>query len=56
MGTLEFATRNNLDIRKHYLAESLPMEGGDIGRRVSIAIMAAKRRQVRDLERGFSEI
>lgn len=55
-GTEQFARRHNLDIRRHYRAEVLPREQGDTSRRVALAVLAAQRRQVRDMERGYAEI
>lgn len=55
-GTESFARRHGLDIRRHYRAESLPREQGDTSRRVALAVIAAQRRQARDLERGYAEI
>ena len=55
-GTESFARRHNLDIRRHYRAEELPREQGDTSRRVALAILAAQRRQARDMERGYAEI
>lgn len=55
-GTEYFARRHNLDIRRHYRAEVLPREQGDTSRRVALAVIAAQRRQARDMERGYAEI
>lgn len=53
-GTEQFARRHNLDTRHHYRTEELPVNGNS--RQVAIAILAAQRRQARELERGFCEI
>lgn len=55
-GTEQFARRHNLDIRRHYRAEQLPREQGETSRRVALAVLAAQRRQARDMERGYAEI
>lgn len=55
-GTESFARRHGLDISRHYRAEVLPREQGDTSRRVALAVLAAQRRQARDLERGYAEI
>jgi hypothetical protein len=53
-GTETYARRHGLDIRRHYRAESL-LANGD-SRRIALAVLAAQRRQVRDMARGYAEI
>ena len=56
MGTEQFARRHNLDIRRHYRAELLPRVGKDNSRRVALAVLAAQRRQARDMARGYADM
>ena len=53
-GTEIYARQHGLDIRRHYRAESLLADGDS--RRIALAVLAAQRRQVRDMARGYAEI
>lgn len=54
-GTESFARRHGLDTRRHYRADALPATGAD-SRRVALAVLAAQRRQVREMISGICEI
>ena len=53
-GTKAFVRRHGLNIQRHYRAETLP-KGAESGR-IALAVLAAQRRQVRDMQRGYAEI
>ena len=56
-GTENFARRHNLDTRRHYRADALPAPAtGDESRRLALAVLAAQRRQARELAAGFCAI
>jgi hypothetical protein len=55
-GTIAFAKRHKLDVRRHYPApELLAQANGEAGR-VRLAITAARRRHGREMERGYCDL
>ena len=56
-GTESFARRHGLDVGRHYRADAIPAPSGpDESRRVALAVLAAQRRQARELAAGACEV
>lgn len=56
-GTESYARRHQLDTRRHYRAEALPKPAtADESRRIALAVLAAQRRQAKELATGFCAI